>query len=175
MEIIRCDDEYKGKELVFHYVSEAVYEIEKHGFCVSFQRKLRKKKVEKVFVDVLLSDWLENPELYRIEENGIILGFLELSKESWNNRLRISNLWVDEACRHQGIGSKLMAFALKRAKDMQVRAVVLETQSCNDVAISFYLKCGFDMIGFDIMSYSNEDIENKEVRIEMGMKIEDSR
>ena len=49
--------------------------------------------------------------------------------------------------------------------------VVLETQSCNENAICFYQKIGFDIIGFDLYSYSNEDPKKHEIRIEMGMKL----
>lgn len=46
--------------------------------------------------------------------------------------------------------------------------VVLETQTCNTNAISFYKKNGFEIIGFDLYAYSNEDLDRHEVRIEMG-------
>jgi ribosomal protein S18 acetylase RimI-like enzyme len=97
-----------------------------------------------------------------------MIGFIEISLESWNRRLRISNIWVNDSRRHQGLGSRLMNKAMERAKVLGARAIVLETQSCNDKAISFYKKHGFIMIGFDLISYSNEDINKKEVRIEMG-------
>ena len=49
--------------------------------------------------------------------------------------------------------------------------IVLETQSCNESAIAFYRKNGFSIIGFDLYSYSNNDPERHEVRIEMGKKL----
>ena len=49
---------------------------------------------------------------------------------------------------------------------------VLETQSCNEnaiaIAIAVYRKNGFEIIGFDLYSYSNTDPERHEIRIEMG-------
>lgn len=48
---------------------------------------------------------------------------------------------------------------------------VLETQSCNENAIAFYLKHGFNIIGFDLYAYTNFDPEQHEVRIEMGKKL----
>lgn len=42
---------------------------------------------------------------------------------------------------------------------------VLETQTCNENAIAFYHR-----FGFDLYSYSNEDPERHEVRIELGKK-----
>ena len=49
--------------------------------------------------------------------------------------------------------------------------LVLETQSYNSKAITFYKKHGFEIIGFDRYAYSNHDPENHEMRIEMGRKL----
>ena len=49
--------------------------------------------------------------------------------------------------------------------------VVLETQSCNERAIAFYWKYGFEIIGFDLYAYSNDDVDRHEIRVEMGLKI----
>ena len=49
--------------------------------------------------------------------------------------------------------------------------IVLETQSCNENAIAFYRKNGFEIIGFDLYAYSNDDPERHEVRLEMGKKL----
>lgn len=57
------------------------------------------------------------------------------------------------------------------AKESHARMLVLETQSCNEKAIAFYKKHGFEVIGFDLCAYSNEDLERCEVRIEMGKKL----
>ena len=60
---------------------------------------------------------------------------------------------------------------LKEAKGSGARMVVLETQTCNENAIAFYRKNGFDIIGFDLFAYSNSDPERHEIRIEMGKRI----
>ena len=52
------------------------------------------------------------------------------------------------------------------------RMAVLETQSYNFKAISFYKKHGFEIIGFDLFAYSNDAIEKHNIRIEMGKKLE---
>jgi hypothetical protein len=49
--------------------------------------------------------------------------------------------------------------------------LVLETQTCDVPAINFYLKFGYELIGFDTAAYSNEDIEKREVRLELGLKV----
>lgn len=49
--------------------------------------------------------------------------------------------------------------------------LVLETQSCNVQAISFYRKQGFELVGLDSAAYSNDNIEKGEVRLEFGRRI----
>ena len=61
-----------------------------------------------------------------------------------------------------------MNYVKQRAHEINVRAIVLETQTSNVPAIQFYLKNGFALVGLNTISYSNEDIKNKEVRIEMA-------
>ena len=64
-----------------------------------------------------------------------------------------------------------MQHAIKLAKERGARMIVLETQSCNTKAIEFYLKRGYEFIGFDTTAYSNEDIEKNEVRLELGLRL----
>ena len=74
----------------------------------------------------------------------------------------------------KGIGSKLIGVAKKRANELGVRAITLETQTSNYPAIQFYLKHGFEFVGFNTISYTNEDVQNNEVRIEMACILEKS-
>ena len=48
---------------------------------------------------------------------------------------------------------------------------VLETQPSNEKAIAFYREYGFEIIGFDLYAYSNDDVKRHEIRVEMGLKI----
>lgn len=120
---------------------------------------------------MFFGEWLEQPIAFGAFENGRLIGYVEGSPESWNRRFRISNLCVfDPAKRSTGIGTLLMHTIPEAASSFETRMLVLETQSCNENAIVFYRKNGFDMIGFDLYSYSNTDPERHEVRIEMGRK-----
>lgn len=65
--------------------------------------------------------------------------------------------------RSKGVGTLLMNAISDAAKASGARMSVLETQSCNENAIAFYRKNGFDLY-----SYSNTDPERHEIRIEMG-------
>lgn len=70
--------------------------------------------------------------------------------------------------RSKGVGTLLRNAISDAAKASGARMSVLKTQSCNENAIAFYRKNGFEIIGFDLYSYQNTDPERHEIRIEMG-------
>jgi len=75
--------------------------------------------------------------------------------------MRIWELLVMEGFRREGVGLLLVDHAIRLSKERRARMLVVETQSCNVPAINFYLKNGFELIGFDTAAYSNEDVERK--------------
>lgn len=70
--------------------------------------------------------------------------------------------------RSKGVGTLPRNAISDAAKASGARMSVLETQSCNENAIAVYRKNGFEIIGFDLYSYSNTEPERHEIRIEMG-------
>lgn len=165
-------EEYAGKKFIARYKTKGYYDIQRvsTGFAFTYTKFDEEKEVS--FEDSLFNEWLEEPVAYGAYEDGTLIGFVEGSIEKWNNRYRISNIcFFDNQKRHRGIGSKLMEVILNEAKESGARMVVLETQTCNENAIAFYKKNGFDIIGFDLYSYSNDDPEKHEIRIEMGKKL----
>ena len=93
---------------------------------------------------------------------------LEVTPENWNNRLRITNLCVQDGYRRRGYGTLLMTRAREIARAQHRRALILETQSCNTGAIGFYMAQGLSLMGFNACEYSNQDVEKHEIRLEMG-------
>lgn len=94
---------------------------------------------------------------------------METCPEEWSNRLMVTELWVHEDYRRQGIAHALMALAKEQVRRERRRALILETQSCNVGAIAFYLREGFTLIGFDSCCYQNHDLERREVRLDLGI------
>ena len=88
--------------------------------------------------------------------------------------MRVTEIWVEESHRRQGIGKELITHAKRKAKEFDCRALILETQSCNENAIAFYLSQGLTFFGFDRSCYGNYDIEKREVRIELGIYLEEN-
>ena len=161
-----------GKKFVANYMTKGYYDIQRISNGFEFVYKKFNEEKEFSFEDTFFGEWLEEPVAYGVYEDEKLVGFVEGTHEKWNNRFRISNICVFEAGkRHAGIGTTLMETILQEAKQSGARMVVLETQTCNENAIAFYKKNGFEIIGFDLYSYSNEDPEKHEVRIEMGRKL----
>ncbi len=173
MDIIELDRSHKGKAILFTYTTTHYYDVRTLAYdgVGGFQlaRVPFAEPQTKQFKSSLFEDYLQEPRLFCAQEDGEWLGVAEVSRESWNNRLRVSNLWVREEWRYQGIGKLLMARVIEVARELGCRAVVLETQSCNDPAIRFYRSCGFSLIGLDMISYTNQDVTRHEVRLEMGL------
>lgn len=165
-------EEYAGKKFSLKYSTKGYFDIEKSPDGFFFTYKAFDKAEQRSFEDYFFNEWLEDPVAYGAFENGKLLGYVEGTPEAWNQRYRISNICIfDEEQRHCGIGTELMKVILNEAEKSGARMVVLETQTCNENAIAFYKKNGFDIIGFDLFAYSNTDPERHEVRIEMGKMI----
>ncbi len=129
------------------------------------------KKLEKDYQGRLFEDHVNEPRVFAAILNDKPVGWIELGYDKWNNRMRVWELLVEEEFRRRGIGTLMMKHAVNIAKEKGARMLVLETQSNNVTAISFYLKFGFELVGFDLAAYSNEDVEKKEVRLELGLKL----
>jgi len=171
MEIRKLDPvQWRGYGFTARYQTGGCWDIVpvEEGFRIEYHSF--GKVEERSFNDTLFGEWLEAPVVYGAFQDGELLGIAEGSPESWNHRWRISNLCIfQEKHRRCGVATALMEKMLEEAAPM--RMAVLETQTCNERAIAFYRKCGFEIIGFDLYAYSNHDPEAHEVRLEMGKKL----
>ena len=171
-------EKWQGYELVFRYETAHYYDADiKHdpsGFYASFTKKPFPALIRKEFKDRLFPDHWEDAQAFGVFDGDQLIACLEIWEEEWSNRLRVTELWVDEKYRRQGIGKELIYFAKSKAQEFGCRALILETQSCNEKAIAFYLSQGLKLFGFDRSCYGNSDVEKHEVRIELGMYLEDS-
>ena len=168
-------EKWQGYQLPFDYTSYNYHDVEiirsDSGFRVSFVRK----PFDEPYVnmpndyDELYKPWWDDVKAWGIERNGKLIAAVETAVEGWSNRLRVTVLWIDSAYRRKGIATAFVNIALKRAKDEKRRVLMLETQSRNEGAIAFYLAYGFTLIGFDACAYQNNDLNRKEVRMEMGI------
>lgn len=173
IEIKKLDyDLMKGQCYHAEIYSDKYLSIEPQGDGFQMEWRQSETDLNMAIDDTMLSDWLENPVAYGAYEDNEFIGFIEGFLEKWNNRFRITNICVlNSDKRNSGIGQKLMEKITIDAVNSGARMIVLETQSFNSKAISFYKKNGFEIIGFDRYAYSNNGPEEHNMRIEMGKKI----
>ena len=173
--------QWEGAVIPMRYTTEEFYDVEletrENGYSVTLARKRFDTPVshypeEYDFPDKLYQPHWEKAFAWGIvsEEDGEakLLACIETCPEEWSNRLMVTELWVHESLRRQGVAHALMAIAKEQAILEHRRAIILETQSCNVGAIQFYQQEGFELIGFDSCCYSNRDLERKEVRLDLG-------
>ena len=173
MEIWQLDPAvYAGRKFTARYRTKGYYDIcaAEDGFRLRYVPL--GAPMEKSFDDEFFGEWLEDPIAFGAFEGDKLIGYVEGSIEGWNNRFRLSNICVlDFSERSRGVGTALMKTIEQAAENTGARMLILETQSCNENAIAFYKKNGFEIVGFDLYAYSNDDPERHEVRIEMGKKL----
>ncbi len=164
-------DQFVGYQVVFSYDSKAYYDLRmrqtENVFAVELVRTPC-APIHKEFEDHLFAPHWDDPHAYALWDGKEMLAILEVTPENWNNRLRITNLCVADGHRRKGYGSLMITKAREIARMQRRRALILETQSCNHAAISFYLAQGFTLMGFNACEYSNEDPQRHEIRLEMG-------
>jgi ribosomal protein S18 acetylase RimI-like enzyme len=162
-------------KLEYEYTTNEHYKVHIYHTKNSWTAKLTLTRLpepaQKRDEEQLFAEHVQEPRAFAAIYNGEQIGWIQLGYEKWNNRMRIWELLIKKEHRGKGIGTKLMQHAIKLAKERGARMLVLETQSCNTKAIQFYLKHGYDLIGFDTAAYSNQDIEKSEVRFEMGLRL----
>lgn len=174
-------EDWEGTIIPMRYTTESYFDLKIEKNELGYEIKFHKQKMDSLvshvpeeydFPDKLYQSHWEKAYAWGIitGQDGTreLLACIETCPEEWSNRLIVTELWVHEKFRRQGIGHRLMAIAKEQAVLEHRRALILETQSCNTGAICFYEQEGFSLIGFDSCCYSNQDRERKEIRMNMG-------
>lgn len=170
-------EQWKDYIIPIGYTTEEYYDIYMEKNTDSLSLNITKKRFkdpvthtpqENDYPDRLYAQFRPKSCAWGVIIDDKLAAAIETDPEEWSNRLRITELWVEEEYQKQGIGHALMEVAKEQARQERRRAIILETQSCNVNAIGFYLHEGFTFIGMDTCCYRNDDLERKEVRIELG-------
>lgn len=155
-----------------HYCVELIQE--KEEMSVRYIREKYDEPKDISNIDTLYQEYWQNAEAYAVceDETEKILGYVEIASDEWNNRLRMTQLLVLPEARGKGAGRFLVDFVKGIAKEREYRIIVLEAQNYNTPAIDFYLASGFKFCGGNVYFYSNEDIEDDEIMLEMAYLID---
>lgn len=164
-----------NKKELFTYTSEYYYDLiltkkpRYKGWIFEWIKKPFSELYVKRVEGVLFEEYKTNTEYYiLLNDEEYEIGMLAIGKVKWNNTARIWDISIDQKYQRCGLGTQLLKFSEKRVRSWGCRAIVVECQSSNSKAIEFYLKNGFELIGFDLIAYSNEDIKKHEVRFELA-------
>lgn len=169
-------ENYEDYVLNYTYTSDSHYKAElcedENGFSFKFTKQPLDEVLNRDCCDTLFQPYWNGVSAYGVfetEEDKEPYAVLELAREEWNNRLVITQLLVAPEKRGLGVGKRLIDLAVDIAQNEDYRLITLETQTCNIPAIEFYKKCGFKFAGTNLHFYSNDDISENEVMIEMVM------
>jgi len=84
------------------------------------------------------------------EENSRIVGYISTRLDLESGKGRIPNLAVDKRSRGQGVGRKLIEFAVDYLRREGMAFVMIETMANNPVGRHLYPSCGFVEAGQQI-------------------------
>ena len=104
-------------------------------------------------VDTTTSNPFSRKIEYVIADKSV--GYLEYSLIY--DRMEIDNFYVNEECRNNGIGTKLLAHLMSLAINYRVINITLEVRVSNNVAIDLYKKFGFREVALRKYYYGDED------------------
>jgi ribosomal protein S18 acetylase RimI-like enzyme len=108
--------------------------------------------------DYLLEDWQRNGCFLVAEQDGRVLGYLDLQLARWNQVGEILNLVVDRPYRRTGIGSSLVERGIAWSRSLGLRAIMTVVQTKNYPAISLGHQYGFAFCGYNDQYYVSGDI-----------------
>ena len=100
---------------------------------------------DKHISDNVLKNKIEKEEIYVVEENNKIIGWLRYNL-FWDNIPFMNMIYFLEEYRKKGTGTKLVKYWENEMKQMGYKNVLTSTQS-NEEAQHFYRKLGYKEIG----------------------------
>ena len=149
----------------------ALAELGRMSFCATFEHLYRPEDLnaflEQVYSHEAVAEEIEGPEcIHRLAFDGDnLIGFCKLRVPSWYaddsdaaNPIALGQLYTDPARTGEGIGAKLMDWAIERARAGGHDAIQLSVYAENFGAQRFYQRYGFAKIA-DITFEVGEQID----------------
>ncbi len=168
----------ENKKVVFEYTSNFYYKLKsdtsrkRDGWIFEWEKTAFTKTFRKKLKGNFFESYKGNAEYYiLVNSENFEIGLIAFEHQSHSNRTRIWDIMIHSDYQRNGHGTFLMNFTCEKAKNLNSRALVLECQNTNVKAIDFYLKNGFNLIGFDLEAYTEEQGGGIEARFEMSKNL----
>jgi streptothricin acetyltransferase len=100
-----------------------------------------------------------------------LVGLAIAEVRRWNQTFWIWEFHVAPSHKGRGIGREMMSQMTELALSLEMRTMLVETQSTNLPAIRFYRAVGFSIEGVDLSYYTNQDAPDGEVAIFMKKRV----
>lgn len=180
MQITRIfeEDYPKNKKVKIEYTSDYFYRVkvqvkpDNKGWVFEWEKASFKESFSKRWDYQLFEPYKGEAEYYVLQNaEDREIGIAVFEHQSHSNRTRVWDIIIQPEYQRKGFGTLLIDFIYKKAKKFGSRALVLECQNTNIKAINFYLKNGFNLIGFDLEAYTQEQGGGIEARFEMSKNL----
>jgi len=124
----------------------------------------------------IIDSYLHRAYKFELVQHDKLLGVILLI-DTRPETVEIVNLAVDVSVRNQGLGEKLVRFAIAWAKEHHYHTLEIGTGSTSFAQLYLYQKCGFRVVSVDrdffVNNYDEPIVENKLVLKDMiRMKME---
>ncbi|KRN98300.1 acetyltransferase [Companilactobacillus kimchiensis] len=118
----------------------------------------------------VVNSYLNRAYQFELVHDETLLGVLLLI-DTRPETIEIVNVAVDESVQNQGLGEKLIQFAIDWSKQHRYHTIEIGTGSTSFAQLYLYQKCGFRVVSVDhdffVNNYDEPIIENKLVLKDM--------
>jgi len=117
----------------------------------------------------MIAEYISRGDCFAALHDGVIAGEIVLMNTG-PKKMEIMNIAVRKEYRYKGVGKRLIAFAVEKAKEEGARTLEIGTGNPGVQQLLLYQKCGFRIVGVDLDFFKRH---YKEPIVENGLECRD--
>jgi ribosomal protein S18 acetylase RimI-like enzyme len=159
---------FKGRQSALNYILQAAaqpdgqYSAPRHQLAIDDKQvvaciTLWDDKLSKSFHAYTLkslTEFLQHDQIAHLLSNNELISSVFLAPQP--RQLCVGHLAVLDTHKGLGIGKKLIAYAIMQAKKYDKKQLILDVDSTNEAALSFYNSLGFNKQGCNVFAPTNQ-------------------